>query len=330
MIDFLKVQQELSNLGIELPFPRIFQQAWTTSRTFFGNTLNLFLPGMFVLNGLHGAFPAVSITGNQCRQSCEHCKGNLLESMHHTTTPESLHEFGRLAWERGNVGLLISGGADHSGRLPWEKFAPIIERLKAETGLVITIHPGQLDVATARILADSGIDQALVDFTVDDETARAILHLDNGFSTIVDTMEALAKTGIEIVPHIILGLNFGKLGHEIEAVRRLGDYSIDKYVVVVLMPLRGTPMEKISPPSIEDVGIFLAEARAEMPYVKAGLGCARPRGMYKRNLDIVALSAGVNSIAFPNERTQAIAERLGLDVHFAKTCCSLDPENVRQ
>jgi uncharacterized radical SAM superfamily protein len=250
--------------------------------------------------------------------------------MHHTTTPESLHEFGRLAWERGNVGLLISGGADHNGRLPWDKFAPKIERLKAETGLVITIHPGQLDVATARILADSGIDQALVDFTVDDETARAILHLPNGFSTIVDTMEALAKTGIEIVPHIILGLNFGKLGHEIEAVRRLGDYSIDKYVVVVLMPLRGTPMEKISPPSIEDVGIFLAEARAEMPYVKSGLGCARPRGLYKRNLDIVALSAGVNSIAFPNERTQAIAERLGLDVHFAKTCCSLDPENVRQ
>jgi uncharacterized radical SAM superfamily protein len=243
--------------------------------------------------------------------------------MAHASTPESLVEYGKAAVVRGDHGILVTGGCDNFGRLPWREFIPAISRLKRETDLAITIHAGQVDTATAVALKESGVDQALVDVIGDDVTVREVYHLDGGVRTVRDTMDALAAAGLEIVPHILYGLYYGMKRGEDQALDMLRDYPLRKYVLVVIMPSSETPMKSVEPPAPLEVALFLAEARLELPLLQASLGCARPRGKYRRTLDVLAVAAGINSLALPSEQGLKEAESRGLEICYSETCCSL-------
>ena len=297
--------------------------AWNISRSFFGNILTAHLPGMFVVNGRRGGYRAVSITGNHCELQCEHCKGVLLKSMSHATDGASLRKIGLDAYARGDRGILISGGCDAQGRLPWRKFASDIAYLKAATNLTITVHAGIVDSTAASLLKDAGVDQALVDVIGDDSTASQVYHLPFGVHAIRRSLENLCAAGIPVVPHILFGLHYGRVKGEKTALAMLGDYDIQTYVVVVLMPLSGAAMESVEPPDPEQAAHFLVEARLRYPKLRASLGCARPRGRYRRRLDMLAIDAGVNSIALPSDAALEYAAQRGLKVVFREWCCSL-------
>jgi len=301
----------------------LFRQAWQISREHHGHRLTAYVPGMFVVDGKRGRYQAVSITGDRCDLDCEHCKGTLLRTMAHAPDPERLLQFGLDAWARGDKGMLVTGGCDDAGRLPWAEFLPVIEQLKARTGLTITVHAGQVDTSTARALRNAGVDQALVDVIGDDVTARETYHLAEGAAAIRRTLDALAEVGLETVPHIIFGIHHGQERGEAAALDMLNNYPLNKYVIVVLMPTKGTSMAEVTPPAPEAVARFISQARMELPNCEASLGCARPRGRYRRQLDVLAVRAGVNSIAIPADEALREAEKLGLETVFMETCCSL-------
>jgi lipoyl synthase len=298
-------------------------KAWDISRSVHGNTLSVYVPGMFIVDGRRGKYRAVSITGNTCTLNCEHCKGTLLTTMAHAPDPEALFAWGLQAHARGDLGILISGGCDSEGRLPWRAFLPVIARLKAKTGLIITAHTGLLDLETARAMKEAGVDQALLDVMGDDETVQRVYHLSRGVRAIRTTLDNLAAVGMRIVPHILFGIFYGREAGETAALSILRGYPLEKYVVVVIMPFRGTPMAAIEPPPPERVATFLAEARIALPTVQASLGCARPRGLYRRKLDVLAVRTGINSLALPAPQALDEAVARGLDVQHRETCCSL-------
>ncbi len=300
------------------------QEAWDISRELHGNVLTVHVPGMFVVNGRRGRYRAVSITGDRCELNCEHCKGTLLKTMSHACDADSLIRFGYNAVERGDLGMLVTGGCDRSGRLPWKEFLPAIRSLKDRTDLTITVHAGQVDGETATALKDAGVDQALVDVIGDDSTAREVYHLSSGMASIRKTMDALTRAELEVVPHILFGINFGQEVGEGEALSLLGNYPLKKYVIVVLMPTRGTPMGTVQPPAPEQVAAFICRARRELPKVRASLGCARPRGRYRSQLDVLAVKAGINTLALPSDQALEEAESRGLTIVHREACCSLD------
>ena len=302
---------------------RLLDSAWSESRFHHGNCLTAHIPGMFVVNGRRGKYRAVSITGDKCDLGCEHCKGSLLKTMPAAATPEMLLRLGRQASERGDRGILVTGGCDSDGRLPWKEFVAAISTLKAETDLAISVHTGQIDRETAHVLKESGVDQALVDIIGDDATAREVYHLSEGTSAIRRTMESLALAGLEIIPHVVFGIHYGREKGESAALEMLADFPLRKYVVVVIMPARGTPMAAVQPPSPERVVAFLARARLKLPELEASLGCARPRGFYRRDLDVLAVRAGINSLALPSEPALEEARQRGLNIIYRETCCSL-------
>jgi uncharacterized radical SAM superfamily protein len=278
---------------------------------------------MFVFNGARGKYRAVSITGDKCDLGCDHCKGSLLQTMSHAPDGESLVRLGLEAQARGDYGMLITGGCDSQGRLPWKDFLPGIRRLKDETDLVLTVHAGQTDRHMARRLKDAGVDQALVDVLGDDVTAREVYHLPGGIASIHDTMNSLTEAGLETVPHILFGIYYGRELGEAFALEILKQYPLKKYIVVVLIPTSGTPMASVTPPVPTTVAEFLAKARLELPHLEAGLGCARPRGSYRRDLDLLAVRAGINSLALPSDSAIAEAHARGLKIFYEQTCCSL-------
>jgi lipoyl synthase len=297
------------------------QAAQEISWGHFGKEITFYLPGMIAYNGLRGAYPGISITGAQCALMCDHCRGKILEPMPAAVTPDALIDLCKRFKDRGCPGVLISGGSDREGRLPWPRFIPAIQKVKGQTGLYISIHCGLLDMDTAMALKDAGVDQALLDVIGDDDTYQSVCHVDFGVSRIGATLEALARAGLPMVPHIICGLYRGEMKSEPKALEMIARFPVEQLVIVSLMAIRGTPFERVRPPGAREVAEIIAAARHLMPRVRMSLGCARTRG--DEAVELLALEGGVNRMALPSDAVIARAEALGLTIRYQRTCCSV-------
>ena len=295
----------------------------------FGKRITFYLPGMFMVDGERGRYPALSITDRYCSLHCDHCEARILETMIEASSPDRLVQMCRELSLKGALGCLVSGGSDPDGKLPWTEFAPAIRRVKEETDLFLSVHTGLLDERDAHLLKDAGVDQALIDVVGDEETFKRIYHLKDSFGKIEETLSALKSAGIPTIPHVVVGLNYGEISGEYKALDMISKYAPECIVVVVFMPLPGTRMEDVKPPDAEEVARILATARLLMPSAHVSLGCARPRDAYSERLEELAVDAGVNRMALWSERAVERARRYGLSIEFTKTCCSF-PEKPEE
>ena len=287
----------------------------------FGKQITFYLPGMFSHNGVSGKYPAVSITGSHCALQCDHCRGTLLRPMIAATTPQILiEECLRLA-AKGSHGVLISGGCDEEGRLPWERFYDALGEIKRTTDLYVSVHSGLIDYPNALRLKQAGVDQALIDVIGDDETFQNIYHVPFGVSRIISSLEALQKASLPTIPHIVCGLNFGKLKGEKSALAMLTKFDIEQLVIVSLMRIPDTPSWHGDLPAAEEIADLVAEARLLLPHALISLGCARQRG--NDDIDCLAIEAGVNRLALPSDEAVQVAVDYGLEISYQKTCCSV-------
>lgn len=289
----------------------------------FGKQITFYHPGMFRYDGVWGRYPAISITGKSCVLQCDHCKAKLLESMILVTTPNELIERCRRLEEVGNVGCLLTGGFQNDGTLPWDDFIPAIRTIKEATNLFISVHSGIINIQTARKLKSARVNQALFEVIGDEETLKNVYHATFGLKSIESSLEALKSAGIPTVPHIVVGLDHGKIKGEYKAIEIIKRYHPEALVIVSFMPLSGTPMEESLPPSPQDIATVIATARIEIPTVPISLGCARERG--NAEIDVLAVDCGVNRIAIPSEKAIERAQEYGLRITWEKSCCSVSP-----
>jgi len=302
---------------------RLFEEAFRTTRANHGREITFYLPGMIRYGNQRGRYPAISVTGNQCELQCEHCKGRLLDPMIQVTEPDDLIQKAVYLHERGAHGILLSGGADLYGRLPWAKYADAIRNAAEATGLFLSAHVGFPDLETCRQLKKSGVRQALLDVMGDEETASQVYHLKD-LQTVKDSLESVSQSGLQFAPHIVAGLNYGKMKGEDEALRILSRHHPSVLVIVVLTGLKETPMAGIKPPAPLEVARLIAQARLLMPELPISLGCERPRNKAGTDLEKLALRAGITRMAVWSEEVLKEASRLRLRPRFQATCCSLD------
>jgi len=299
-------------------------------RAAFANQITFYTPGLRRYKTSEYAeqdtaeFVSVSLTGTACALGCEHCKMVILRGL------TSLPYFGgtlfdlcaRLA-ECGARGVLISGGNDAQGRVPLHKHIPDIIRIRRELGLIVRVHPGLPDAATCAGLAEAGIDGAMVDIIGDRDTIRAVYHLDATPEDYEAALARLERYGVPTVPHIIVGLHYGQLRGEWCALEMIARHPPKMLALIILTPLRGTPMADVRPPALAAVGRFFETARLALPITPIVLGCERPLGDYKRAVDRLAIDAGFNGIAYPADGTVAYASSSGLQPDFINACCGV-------
>jgi hypothetical protein len=180
-----------------------------------------------------------------------------------------------------------------------------------------------LDGPTAAALKQAGVDQANVDIVGADDTWREVMHLPDGAALLDQSLDALQAAGLEVVPHVVMGIHAGRIVGERRALEILRRYPPRLLVWVVLMPLPATPMAGALPPTLEEAARLLGESRLLFPESQIALGCARPRGEYRRALERIAVDAGVNRVALYSEETVDYARSLGIEAGFLQTCCSL-------
>jgi uncharacterized radical SAM superfamily protein len=127
---------------------------------------------------------------------------------------------------------------------------------------------------------------------------------------------------MQISPHIVIGLHYGRILGEENALDILARYDTKALVLVVIMPFYARP-GTFETPATTDVGRIFLEARQRLPDRQVLLGCARPPGMHKRITDAYAVMAGLDGIAFPADGAVAAADITGRPFHQAHACCSI-------
>ncbi len=267
-------------------------------------------------------FPTISVTGNGCSLNCKHCGGKVLETMHPANTPQELYNLAIKLKKDGASGCLISGGCLPNGSVPLDKFIPTIKRIKHELDLTIFVHTGIIDQQTAFSLKDAGVDAALIDIIGSEETIRKIYNLKITVKNYADSLKALHRAKLNLIPHIIVGLNDGKLDGEFKALQITSTVKPNALVIIAFMPIHGTEMAQTKPPTPNDIARVTATARLMFPKTPMVLGCMRPKGKLRAETDILALKAGVDAIAFPSEEAIQYAQSRGYEISFSSYCCA--------
>lgn len=269
-------------------------------------------------------FVSISVTGTACALACEHCKMHVLQGM--TALPHfdgSLFDLFCALAERGARGVLISGGCDRNGRVPLLRHIPDLIRARRELGFTIRVHPGLPDEETVAGLAEVGIDGAMVDILGDDATIREVYHLDATTADYEAVLDRLERYSVPAVPHIILGLHYGQMRGEWVALDMIARHARKFLVLVILMPLTGTPMAGVTPPPVSEIAAFFTHARRTLPTTPVMLGCARPLGKIKIEIDRAAVDAGLDGIAYPAEGIVTYARERGFRPRFVDACCGV-------
>ena len=268
-------------------------------------------------------FASVSVTGTACALSCEHCKTNVLHGMADLRQHDSLFELCAGLASQGARGVLISGGSDKRGRVPLLAHVPDMIRVRRELGFAIRVHTGLPDEETCAALGDVDIDGAMIDVIGHRDTIRDVYHLDSDPEDYENSLAWLERYNVPTIPHIILGLHFGKMLGEVNALEMIARHPPKILVLVVLMPLTGTPMFGVAPPSLEEIGAFFEKSRKALPSTPVMLGCARPLGKMKLEIDKLAIDAGLNGIAYPANGIVEYARQNGLQPKFINACCGV-------
>lgn len=270
------------------------------------------------------SFPAFSITAGACALNCDHCQKKILEPMIPATRPEMLDQKVRdLIALQGLRGFLLSGGSNRRNEINYDRFYPVIEKLKRDfPHLQIAIHTALVDDAAARRMEGAGVDSAMMDVIGAQETIREVYHLARPVEDFEAALAALCATSMSVVPHIVLGLHYGRMVGEAQAFDIVSRHAIDSLVLVVIMPFYAKPGTFVTP-DVHEIGAMFLESRKRIPGHKVLLGCARPPGMHKRVTDAYAVMAGLDGIAFPAEGAVAVARMTGREFEQEHSCCSI-------
>lgn len=228
---------------------------------------------------------------------CDHCQAKILEPMIPATNPEMLDQKVRhLVLLQNLQGFLLSGGSNRRNEIAYERYYPVIEGLKRDfPHLRIAIHSALLDERRVRSMEAAGVDTAMMDVIGAERTIREVYHLDRPVEDFEATLAALTSTSMDVVPHIVIGLHYGQLLGEGNALEICARYDVHALVLVVVMPF----------------------------HAKAGTFTTPPAGMHKRITDAYAIMAGLDGIAFPADGVVAVAEAVGRPYHQEHACCAV-------
>jgi uncharacterized radical SAM superfamily protein len=251
----------------------------------------------------------LSLTGKQCALDCAHCGGHYLGGM-------------RPIWEvepNAATSCLISGGCDPTGRVP---VLTHLERVRAwRQGRTMNWHVGFVSEEEMEAIAPL-VDVVSFDFVGDDRTIQEVYGLERTVDDYVETYRTLRRFA-RTLPHVTIGLRGGELGHELPAIRFLQELGVDGLVFLVFVPTPGTRYADRQPPAPAAVADLLAEARLRFPDVPLYLGCMRPKGHYRDEVDPLAVRAGINVVVSPSRPARQMAADLGLVTLRSRECCVL-------
>lgn len=283
----------------------------------------LFYPSKETLN--------VSLTGNSCNLMCNHCYGTYLKGM--LTKEQALSEI------QNNPGkyksILVSGGSDLSGKVPIIENIGFIKQLY-NSGLKLNFHTGLINEDEIRAIMPF-VERISFDFVYDDDVIRNVYHLSDktkeDFEKTYLLMRRIIGGKIEniegypstrVVPHITIGLSCGEVKEgDFKTIDELAYIKPTLLVIDIFIPTKGTPFENCKPPKIDNVLEVIDKATRRLTRTTLFLGCMRPFGDYRDELDLRAYEIGVSGFVLPSKKLVEKLENNSIEYKMFNHCCAM-------
>ena len=218
--------------------------------------------------------------------------------------------------------MLLTGGCDRDGTIPLPPFVAAVRTARERWGYRFAAHTKMVTEDFARAAAAASIDPLMVDVVGDEASLRDVYHLyDSSLADVERSLDLAAAHGLRLAPHIMIGLAHGRVVGERRALEMLRGRPLAALTLVVLTPLRQTPMADVRvdlPAALE----ILVEARQAFRDVRLTLGCAKTGGEMQRQLEERALALGFDAIAYPSEGIVTRAREMGYEVRLSESCCA--------
>ncbi|MBI5414863.1 radical SAM protein [Candidatus Peregrinibacteria bacterium] len=257
---------------------------------------------------------AISLSGKACSLSCDHCNKHYIEQM-----PTLQDEI-----PKNTKSFLISGGLKPDGTSFLLDRKKELTALKASGKYHFNSHVGFVDEEELEEIAKI-VDFVSFDFVSDPEVIRKVYHLNRSKEEYI-RLYKLLESKIQVHPHVTIGLDAGKIHWEYEAIQILHDLGAKKLVLNVLIPTAGTKFANVSNPDLKEVRKVFQYARDIFSDGMLILGCMRPAGKYRMELDMIAIEEGVDRIVQPTIKSRKFAEKMGMDISYLYECCVMDPK----
>jgi uncharacterized radical SAM superfamily protein len=263
---------------------------------------------------------SISLTGSYCSLNCNHCNGHYLKSMSKIKDMNSLIN-------QGNNSFLISGGLMKDGKIPFRLFEDKLYTLKKLYGIKYNFHTGYIDTEDIPCLIKLA-DVISYDLIGDKDTMIDVYGHDF-FDKNWDIFIELLKNGLNVKPHVTIGLNKGQISHEYKVVERLSFLesindnlkNIDELIFLVFIPTKGTKYCNENPPTVDEVKAFLVYVNQKFPYKILTLGCMHPKGSYRVNLQEKLLGI-VDKIVQPVNSVVKMAKDHNFNIKYSYECCA--------
>jgi hypothetical protein len=293
-------------LAMEPRMERALEEAWDLRTSNFPDELTCYVPNKTL---------AVSLTGTSCALNCAHCGRHYLKSM----TP--VERCPAALDKKDYSSCLVSGGCAPDGSIGIKDKLPFFEYLK-NRGIRINSHVGLIKKDEIRALAPL-VDRISFDFIVHDDTIAEVFGIDRKGTDYVKTYRDLREMGLPVIPHICAGIRGGIIEGEYEALETLAKIGADMLVFIVLIPTPGTAYADRHPPDLDKLADLFVKARKLFGDISINLGCMRPKGRYRSELDVLAVKCGFNGIVNPSPKARNLAKSRGLALVKKWECCAL-------
>jgi len=190
----------------------------------------------------------------------------------------------------------------------------------------VIAHTGFITPDEARALKESGLDGIAFDVVGDAGTVRRVYGLDVTGDDYLKSLQAISDAGINIFPHVCVGLDFGKMCGELRALELIRHIKPTTVVITGLMPVAGTAMSSVKPDPYDFAEVF-CRACELFPEIPITLGCAHSSGRDRELIERIALECGVFNIALPTRSFVKYACAEGYVIEYFGTCCGVLPQD---
>jgi hypothetical protein len=273
-------------------------------------------------------FPAISVTGTQCELECAHCDKKYLHGMIQGGTEADFEKALSKLVEIKAVGALLSGGSTKQGTVPLLKYQNQIQQFKQTHSLHFNAHVGLVDFADAVKLKKIGIDTVSYDLIADPKAIHEVFHLDRDVEDYIVSYQNLTEAGLRVVPHLLVGANFGRLEREMDVIKILAPWPPPLLVLIAMIPPKNindptTPSIPFSHLTPQDIAKFFFIAKAMLPTTELSLGCMRPKGSQSFEMERWAFLAGASRMEIPIQKTISWAIGNGVELQYFGACCAV-------
>lgn len=261
---------------------------------------------------------------NYCKKDCEYCglrKSNT-NLLRYRLTIEEIIDTAKSAEALGYKTVVLQSGED--GFYGADKLASIVEGIKKNTDLAVTLSAGEFNYNEYKTIRNAGTDRYLLRFETSDKKMYQKLHPDSVFEERIECLHFLKDLKYQVGSGFMVGLPDETIEILADNLILLRDLDVDMVGIGPFIPNPDTAMSNqkggLLLESLKAVAITrLILKNAHIPATTA-MGSLDPKGREK------ALNAGAN-VVMPNVSPMKYRELYAL--YPNKICITDDPGHCR-